>query len=214
MRRASWCGRSGPIRSIWRNGGGRTASPPRPARSISSRAACGASSCTAGRPRLREPHHLRRDRAAGAAALPPRRRRRCRAGAVSHHGDVRATRRQDARHLARRVPVGRGARPRHQGIRRRQGPGADLGAARRICGRTEGLRSPMSRHADVTARRLHFITHKERVPCRCNPTVLRRPLRRGDRVLQEGDRRQDRDDDALEGVPGQERGARRRTRTR
>ena len=43
------------------------------------------------------------------------------------------------RHLARRVPVGRRARPRHQGLRRRQGSGADAGAARRICGGHEDL---------------------------------------------------------------------------
>ena len=34
--------------------------------------------------------------------------------------------------LARHVPVGGGARTRDQGLRRRQGPGADHGAARRL----------------------------------------------------------------------------------
>ena len=49
LRRAARAGvrRRGPIPSTWRNGGVRTASPPRPARSNFAPAACGASSCTA-----------------------------------------------------------------------------------------------------------------------------------------------------------------------
>ena len=47
--------------------------------------------------------------------------------------DLRGSRqRQDAPHLARAFPVGRRARARDQGIRRRQRPGADHGAARRL----------------------------------------------------------------------------------
>ena len=42
-------------------------------------------------------------------------------------------------YAAGRVPVGRGARARHQGLRRRQGSRADAGAARRICGGHEDL---------------------------------------------------------------------------
>ena len=65
-RRASWCGRRGPIRSIWRNGGGRTAFAPPPARSTFGRRRLALRHARARRPRLREPHHLRRDREAGA----------------------------------------------------------------------------------------------------------------------------------------------------
>ena len=43
-----------------------------------------------------------------------------------HDRHLRGPRRQDPADLAGRVPVGRRARPRDQGIRRRQGPGADL----------------------------------------------------------------------------------------
>ena len=41
---------------------------------------------------------------------------------------------EDPAHLARDIPVGGRARPRHQGIRRRQGLGADHGAAGRLRG--------------------------------------------------------------------------------
>ena len=52
-------------RSIWRNGGGPTASPPRPAHSICARRHLALRHARAGRPRLREPHYLRRHREAG-----------------------------------------------------------------------------------------------------------------------------------------------------
>ena len=45
-RRASWCSRPSPIPSTWRNGGGRTASPPRRIAFEFRPAASGASSCT------------------------------------------------------------------------------------------------------------------------------------------------------------------------
>ena len=66
--------------------------------------------------------------------LSPRRRRRRRAGAVHADAHLRGSRRQDPAHLARHVPVGGRTRARDQGIRRRQGPGADHGAARRLRG--------------------------------------------------------------------------------
>ena len=131
-----WCSRCGPIPSTWRNGGARTASPPRPAR-FDMRAG-GVWRFVMHGPDGRDyenritfdeivkPERLR---------LSPRRRRRRRAGAVPHHRHLRGPGRQpDPPHLARGVPVGRRARSRDQGIRRRQGRGADAVAPRRLRG--------------------------------------------------------------------------------
>ena len=145
-------------RSTWRNGGGRTASPPRPRPSTSGRAASGASSCTgrtAATTRTASPID---------EIVPPER-------IVYRHGggdDVepvqfsrrspsRISERQDPAHLARHVPIGRRARPRDQGLRRRQGPGADHGAARRLCGGawqlTRGVQRSMQRALQDNARK-------------------------------------------------------------
>ena len=77
---------------------------------------------------------LRRNRSAGTPHLSSRRRRRRRACAVHPNRDLRGPRqRSNPIDLARQVPVGRGTRACHQGIRRRQGSGADHGAASRLC---------------------------------------------------------------------------------
>ena len=86
------------------------------------------------RPRLSEPHYLRRHREAGAHRLSPRRRRRRRAGAVPHHRHLRGPGRQDQADHARAVPVGRRARPGDPRVRRRHRARADAGPSRRLSG--------------------------------------------------------------------------------
>ena len=122
-------------RSIWRNGGARTASPPRPrVRHAAGRrlALCHA---RARRPRLSEPHHLRRDREAGAASstttAAATTSSRCSSAPPSRSRTSAAT---DRLTLHARVPVGRRARPRGQGYGADKGAGADPGASRRLLG--------------------------------------------------------------------------------
>ncbi len=123
-RRASWSSRSGPIRSIWRSGGDRTAS--RTTTHAFDFRPGGVWRFVMHGPDGRDyQNRITFDEIVppGAHRLSPRRRRRRRAGAVhAPPSPSRISARRDPADLARHVPVGRGARARHQGIRRRQGP--------------------------------------------------------------------------------------------
>src|SRR4029453_230651 len=77
-RRAHWCSRCGPTRSISRNGGGRTASPPRRMGMIFVLAAYGVSSCTGlTAATIRTALHSTRLNPADLAWQVPVRRRAC-----------------------------------------------------------------------------------------------------------------------------------------
>ena len=197
-RRANWCGRRGPTRSISRNGGGRTAS--RTTTSAFDFKPGGVWRFVMHGPDGRDYEN----RVTFDEIVKPER-------IAYHHGggdDVEPVQFrttvtfEDIGGKTRRLhdcagvfAVGRGARARHQGIRRRQGPRADAGAARRIRG--EGV---IGADIELTARPRPIRT-KPQGEYHASSTlpVLRRPLRRGARLLQEGARRQGRDDDALQG---------------